>query len=72
MKTAFAILILLAQISASSLYFYLQGREQKCFYEELSHGLQVMGQFSTTSLDVSNNFSEDNGIKVHNFILKIN
>ena len=59
-------LSILSIVSPSSLYFYLSEREQKCFYEELSGGLQVLGQFSTLVYDSkSNSWNEDPGLKVH-------
>lgn len=58
------ILFLVSLVSSSSLYFYLDDREQKCFYEELSGGLQVLGQFhAMTQTDTV--WKEDPKLKVH-------
>lgn len=66
MKTWILLSAIASIVSPSSLYFYLAEREQKCFYEELSGGLQVLGQFSTQVLDIkSNTWTEDPKLKVH-------
>jgi hypothetical protein len=53
-------------VSPSSLYFYMDDRQQKCFYEELSNGLAVLGQFSTEVFDgKSQLWREDPNLKVH-------
>lgn len=46
-KYLVSVLLLVTQVAA--LHFYLEGDQQRCFYEELPKNTLVVGEYGTTS-----------------------
>ncbi|KAF7592896.1 emp24p/erv25p- protein [Aspergillus hancockii] len=57
--------ILCLSVPVNALYFYIDGRQPKCFYEELPKDTLVVGKYSTQVINQqSNTFSVDTNLKM--------
>ncbi|PLB54457.1 hypothetical protein P170DRAFT_373567 [Aspergillus steynii IBT 23096] len=57
--------ILCLSVPVNALYFYMDGRQTKCFFEELPKDTLVVGSFSTEVINQqSNTYSVDPNLKV--------
>ncbi|KAB8070514.1 emp24/gp25L/p24 family/GOLD-domain-containing protein [Aspergillus leporis] len=57
--------ILCLSVPVNALYFYIDGRQPKCFFEELPKDTLVVGKYSTEVINQqSNTFSVDTNLKM--------